>query len=195
MPPSQPAKRSIGQASLDQAASVYRQRLDCSAAFVDALPHGTYVPAAPWAFAAQPDGRRAWERAYQRVQSGETLKQIEVSGKASVSTILGYVLTALEHGFAVDLQDLARQGAEEGCSGPTRAEWELLARADAASAVDVTQNVRVVYAELLKSFVPAARRRLAKGESAQDTITLRAWYVKLMWYMALRRVGLQPTWR
>ena len=184
----------MGEAVLDRAASPCRQRLDCSTAFVDALPLGTYTPAAPWALATQSDGKRAWEKACQRVQSGETLKQIAASGKASVSTILGYVLTALEHGCAVDLQGLARQGAEQGCSGPTRDEWQLLASADAASAADVTRNAKIVYAELLKRFVPAARRRLAKCETADDTITLRAWYVKLMWYAALRRIGLQPTW-
>ena len=194
MPPSQPAKRSTGEAVLDRAASPCRKRLDCSAAFVDALPLGIYTPAAPWALATQSDGKRAWEKACQRVQSGETLKHIAAGGKASVSTILGYVLTALEHGCAVDLQGLARQGAEQGCSGPTQDEWGLLASADAASAADVTRNAKIVYAELLKRFVPAARRRLAKCETADDTITLRAWYVKVMWYVALRRVGLQPTW-
>ena len=86
-------------------------------------------------------------------------------------------IDSLEYGFAVDLQDLARQGAEQGCSGPTRDEWELLASADAASAADVTRNAKVMYAELLKSFVPAARRRLAKCETAEDTTTLRAWSV------------------
>ena len=184
----------MGQAPLEQPASSCRQRLDGSSGFVDALPRGTYVPAAPWALAAQPDGKRAWERACQRFQNGETLKQLEASGKATVSTILCYVLQALEHGYAVDLQDLARQGAQQGCSGPTREDWKLLASADAASAVDVTRNAKVAYAELLKGFVPAARRRLAECATADDMTTLRAWYVKLMWYVALRRVGLQPTW-
>ena len=78
-----------------------------------------------------------------------------------------------------------------GWYAPTR---RRLASADAACAADVTQNAKVVYAELLKSFVPAARRRLATCESAEDMIALRVWSVKVMWYVALRRVGLQPTW-
>ena len=89
-----------------------------------------------------------------RFQCGETLAQIALTQPSGnpiqPSTVLGHLLTALTHGRHLNLSELQEQAVAAGCSPPSRDEWALL---DSAP-IDVVRTEKVVYAELLSSFLP-----------------------------------------
>ena len=126
-----------------------------------------------------------------RFQCGETLPQIAMtqpSGKPiQPGTVLGHLLTALTHGRTLNLCELQQQAVAAGCSPPSRDEWALL---DSAP-VDVVRTEKVVYTELLSSFLPEAAKSVAQ-RSESDKEKLGTWYPKVAWFLALRRIGCAP---
>ena len=103
------------------------------------------------------------------------------------STVLGHLLTALTHGRTLNLCELQQQAVAAGCSPPSRDEWDLL---DSAP-VDVVRTEKVVYTELLSSFLPEAAKPVAQ-RSESDKEKLGTWYPKVAWFLALRRIGCAP---
>ena len=79
------------------------------------------------------------------------------------------------------------QAVAAGCSPPSRDEWDLL---DSAP-VDVVRTEKVVYTELLSSFLPEAAKSVAQ-RSESDKEKLGTWYPKVAWFLALRRIGYAP---
>eukprot|EP00966_Prymnesium_polylepis_P242914 5617868-Prymnesium_polylepis.1 len=101
-------------------------------------------------------------------------------------------MTALTQGRRLDLARLGQQGAAQQLGTPSSAEWEQLRDAEAAAAVDVAKQEKVNQTELLKTFLPQAEKEFAERTEA-DKAVLYGWFSKVGWYMALRRVGLQPS--
>lgn len=160
------------------------------------LPPGTFQPQT-WTL-AKVDGKKvqAWEASWQRFQSGDKLQAIaltQTSGKPiQPSTVLGHLLTALTHGRALDLSELVQQAAVLGCAPPTRGEWEQLSEAAAAATIDVVKKEKVVHAELLNGFLPQAAKPVAQ-RTESDKAILGVWYPRVAWYIALRRIALDPS--
>ena len=71
-------------------------------------------------------------------------------------------------------------------------EWRQLCGAEADIAIDVTKVDKVNQTELLKAFLPVVAKPAA-DRTAQETATISVWHAKVMWFLALRRVGLAPT--
>ena len=55
----------------------------------------------------------------------------------------------------------------------------------------MVRTKKVVYTELLSSFLPEAAKSVAQ-RSESDKEKLGAWYPKVAWFLALRRIGYAP---
>ena len=133
----------------------------------------------------------AQEAAWLRLQEGETISQIanaQPSGKPiAPRTVINYILAAYSQGRPIDVQRFAAECATHHCERPSSTEVEQLRWAEAMAAVNVTE-ADVNQTALLKTFLPEAAKP-ANERTAMEKATLTAWHVKVVWFVALRRVG------
>ena len=112
------------------------------------LPSGITKPK-PWENAVYKQGKtlKPWEISYERFSQGQSveaiaLNQLDAKGnpKRAVlpSTVSSHLLTAMQHGRALDLARLASE-IKSSSPAPTEREWEQLDEAAAVSGVDVLQ--------------------------------------------------------
>lgn len=143
-----------------------------------------------------------WAESLERFTSGERPDSIAVtqsSGKAvQTATIVGHLLTALEHGRPVDIGRLASTaGASQVEAGvPNSDEWEALEEAEAAAQVDVTATGRVEMPAILKELrfpdvASAAEVAFADRTEAQK-LAMSAWYSRIKWWQSFKRAGFVP---
>ena len=162
------------------------------------MPAGTYQPKARWALANPPAGKKPpnWEASWKRFGGGESLEKIALTqenGKPiQPSTVLNHLMSALLQGRPMELQRLAQQAAAAQCSPPSQEEWDMLTSAEAAAVVDVAKVEKVAQTDLLKAFLPEAEKPYAERTEVEKE-KLAAWYPKCTWFMAMRRVGLTPS--
>ena len=159
----------------------------------------TFEPRAAWACAVQPDPSRklpVWVASWRRFQAGESIECIAVSPKGGKAiqpvSVVSHLMTALTHGRPLDLQRLAQQCETNACAPPTRDEWARLVVAEASAGVDVVANAKVGQVELLKPILPEAAKPFIDRTEVEKA-RMGAWYAKTYWYLALRRVELQPS--
>ena len=159
----------------------------------------TFEPRAAWACAVQPDPSRklpVWVASWRRFQAGESIECIAVSPKGGKAiqpvSVVSHLMTALTHGRPLDLQRLAQQCETNACAPPTRDEWARLVVAEASAGVDVVANAKVGQVELLKPILPEAAKPFIDRTEVEAT-RYRAWCTKTLWYLALRRIELQPS--
>ena len=134
----------------------------------------------------------AAEESFTRFQAGESLQQIAAvgpSGKAiAPRTVVNYILAAFKQGQTLDLARFERQCAELGYAPPSETEWKQLLTAfdQRMSHADITQT------HLLMTFLPEAAKPRAERTAAEQA-TVTSWHQKAAWFLALRRVGRQPS--
>ena len=118
------------------------------------------------------------------------------SGKPiTTNTVISHGVTALTYGRPVDIQRLASFGASSGGGGgglPTMRDWERLRDAEVSLQVDVSLDEKAGASQLLADFLPAAATAFDQRTEA-DKASLAPWWEKVRWYLALRRVGYEPT--
>lgn len=142
-----------------------------------------------------------WEVSYDQFVNGkhpQTIAMTQKSGKPiQVATVVGHILEALVQGRAVDLHRLSSSEPP-----PTKNEWIELVRCSAETGMDVTgdpttsgiDNDRFVMKDFL---VPVMGNAFAlkdfKERTPEESATWNKWMGCLKWYVALRRVGYEPS--
>jgi RecQ family ATP-dependent DNA helicase len=138
----------------------------------------------------------SWESSLQRFQAGEAVTAIAANNhgtKTSVlaSTVVAHLLTAFEHGRALDMARLARQAEAESCGPPDNAQWARIDAAAAQTALDLAKPQVGPLVALLTGRAPAepsVKANLTPAEALENG----AWYNRIKWFIALRRCGLEP---
>lgn len=146
-------------------------------------------------------GEAAWEASYNRFSKGEhpqTIAMQQKSGKPiQVGTVVGHILEALTQGRSVDLHKLS-----SSAQPPTKQDWETLTRCELETGMDVTGDPATSGANnerfIMKDFlVPVMGNAFAvkdyKERTAEESATFSRWCGNLNWYLALRRVGFEPS--
>jgi hypothetical protein len=162
----------------------------------DGWEHAVYKP-------AKKTGLATWESSYNRFAEGEsppTIAMSPASGKPiQVATVVGHVLDAVTHGRAVDTERLATF-----LPPPSKGEWEQLRMAEASNNMDVTADPNTSGPNGEK-FTMTEFLRPIMGDEFIDTPYLERtmpdkdkfghWCNRFKWYMALRRVGYEPSFK
>mmetsp|Transcript_31787 Transcript_31787/g.76977 ORF Transcript_31787/g.76977 Transcript_31787/m.76977 type:complete len:373 (-) Transcript_31787:150-1268(-) len=166
---------------------------------------GAFCPKNSWAYAVykpnKKTGKATWELSYDRFVEGQnpqTIAMTQKSGKPiQVATVVGHILEAIVQGRAVDLGRLALVEPP-----PVRSDWEEMIRCERDTGLDPTGDPatsgpageRFAMKDFLlpimgNSFVLKEWKERTPVESAKFT----KWCGCLKWYLALRRVGYEPT--
>ena len=162
-------------------------------------------PANSWRFSvhkpSNKTGMAAWETSYNRFEQGEhpqTIAMTQKSGKPiQVATVAGHILDALVQGRPVDLHRLSLVQPP-----PTKIEWEELARCELETGMDVTADPATSGANgdkftLTDFLVPIMGNEFvlkdSKERTREESAKFSNWCNHLRWYLALRRVGYEPS--
>jgi RecQ family ATP-dependent DNA helicase len=162
-------------------------------------------PGGGWKHAAykpvKKTGLASWESSYNRFAEGESPPTIAMSpanGKPiQVATVVAHVLEAVAHGRAVDLERLANF-----LPPPSKVEWEQLRKTETSTHMDVTEDPNASGANGEKFTMTEFLRPIMGDEFIDTPFTERSpadkdkfghWCNRLKWYMALRRVGYEPS--
>jgi RecQ family ATP-dependent DNA helicase len=156
--------------------------------------HAAYKP-------AKKTGLATWESSYNRFAEGEsppTIAMSPASGKPiQVATVVGHVLDAITHGRDVDAERLAKF-----LPPPSRGEWEQLQMAETSTNMDVAADPNSSGINGEKFTMTEFLRPIVGDEFVDTPFTERSqpdkdkfghWCNRLKWYMALRRVGYEPS--
>jgi len=155
------------------------------------LPNGPYQPTA-WKLAVPPKkASPAWEVSWTRFSRGEHLEVIAMdqpSGKPiQADSVLKHVLTALEQGKPVDLNQLARSKPP-----PNSVQWDQLEKAEAALGKSVVDDEKLNATMLLAVFLDGAAKPF-QDRSDADKAQIAPWFILTAWFIALRRTGFVPS--
>lgn len=169
------------------------------------LPDEIYTPSKPWEYAVYKPKKTTklatWESSHSRFLDGEhpqTIAMSPTNGRPiQVSTVVGHILDGLVQGRAVPLERLSSVSEP-----PNKAEWEQLLQAEAQSGMSVvgdpmtsgvggekftmTAFLRPIMGDHFLNKPYQQRTPAEKGKFAK-------WCRLLQWYMALRRVGYEPS--
>ena len=170
------------------------------------FPEGPpFAPEKPWEYAAYKPNKKTgvavWESSHERFLNGEHPQSIAMSpanGKPiQMNTVVGHILDGLVLGRPVPLNRLA-----QFLPPPTKSEWQELKEAEATTGMSVVGDPntsglggsKFTLTEFLRpimgdSFVdtPFTER------TVEDKAKFGHWCDMMKWYMALRRVGYEPT--
>jgi hypothetical protein len=161
----------------------------------------------PWEFEAykpiKKTGLASWESSYIRFSEGEspmTIAMSPVNGRPiQVKTVCGHVMTALLHGRAVDLHRL-----NIFFPAPTQREWETLYEAEISTGVDVRGNPvicgvgggKLTKTDILCPIMGSNFTNTPYNERDEEgKAKFGLWCDRLEWYMTLRRIGVEPTFK
>lgn len=164
-----------------------------------------FVPHAPWEFAVykpmKKTGKASWESSHERFLNGEHPQTIAISpenGKPiQMNTVIGHILDGLVQGRQVPLDRLATF-----LPPPTKSEWEQLENAEAATGMNVVGDPntsgpggsKFTMTEFLRPIMGDAFVDTPFNERAEeDKERFGHWCNAMKWYLALRRVGYEPT--
>lgn len=170
-----------------------------------AQPEECVVPKKPWEYSVykpnKKTGMAAWEVSYTRFKKGEHPQSIAMkqsSGKAiQVATVIGHILEGLTQGRPVKLDKLV-----EVADPPTKSEWDNLARCELETGMNVvadpTSSGKNGERFTMKEFLEPIMGNAFTAEDFKDRTPAESekwsmWCSKLNWYLALRRVGHQPS--
>ncbi|KAL9184374.1 LOW QUALITY PROTEIN: hypothetical protein ACHAXT_002460 [Thalassiosira profunda] len=145
-------------------------------------------------------GTATWEVSYDKFVGGthpQTIAMTQKSGKPiQVATVVGHILEALVQGRPVDLELAAADPP------PNRAEWDELVRCSVETGLDVTgdpatsgpNSERFAMKDFLAPIMGNAfALKDYKERTPEESSKLTKWCSCLKWYLALRRVGVEPT--
>lgn len=166
---------------------------------------GAFCPSNSWAYAVykpnKKTGKANWELSYDRFVKGEnpqTIAMTQKSGKPiQVATVVGHILEAIVQGRAVDLGRLASVEPP-----PIRSEWEEMARCATETGLDPTGDPatsgpageRFAMKDFLLPIMGNAFvLKEWKERTPEESAKFNKWCGCLKWYLALRRVGYEPT--
>lgn len=169
------------------------------------VPGQLFRPDNSWRFSVYKPNKKTgvavWEVSYDQFVNGthpQTIAMTQKSGKPiQVATVVGHILEALVQGRAVDLHRLSSSEPP-----PTKNEWIDLVRCSAETGMDVTgdpatsgiDNDKFVMKDFL---VPVMGNAFAlkdfKERTPEESATWNKWMGCLKWYVALRRVGYEPS--
>lgn len=164
-----------------------------------------FAPAKPWDYAVykpmKKTGQASWESSHERFLNGEhpqTIAMSPANGKPiQMNTVVGHVLDGLVQGRPVPLERLS-----QFIPPPTKSEWEQLQEAEAATGMSVVDDPnssglggsRFTMTEFLRPIMGDAFVDIPFADRTDDDkAKFGHWCEKLKWYMALRRVGYEPT--
>jgi hypothetical protein len=168
-------------------------------------PGETFTPTRPWRYSVykpnKKTGETTWEMSYVRFKKGEhpqTIAMKQQSGKAiQVATVVSHLLEALTQGRALELHRLAPLSQP-----PTKQEWDELARCEVETEMDVTKDPttsgknsdRFTMRDFLLPIMGADfTAKDYKDRTPEESDKWNNWCGRLNWYLALRRVGYEPS--
>jgi hypothetical protein len=160
------------------------------------LPGGITKPP-KWQLAAAPKTKNAppWVASIERFHKGESINVIafkQRGNKKSIqpATVVGHILTAFTNGYALDLTALQSQTEENVTKCPSMDQCDLLSAAYSKYQIDVATNCTYEPLDIIFELLgPAAEKdHLKKSETQRESE--RAWRMKIKWYEALKRGGL-----
>lgn len=169
------------------------------------FPAGVPVTPQKWEFAVykpiKKTGKASWESSHERFLNGEHPQTIAINptnGKPiQMATVVSHVLDGLVQGRPVPLDRLA-----QFLPPPTKSEWEQLREAEDATGMSVVDDPntsgrggsKFTMTEFLRPIMGDAFVDTPYNErTEEDKALFGNWCNALKWYMALRRVGYEPT--
>ena len=148
-------------------------------------------------------GLAVWEVSYNRFVKGDSPQAIAMSPTSGrpiqVATVVGHLLDAITHGKPVDLARLA-----PFLPPPSKVEWEKLYEAELSTCMNVAGDPNCSGLDGAKFTMTDFLRPVVGHELVDKPFTERSeadrelfghWCNQLKWYMALRRVNYQPTFK
>jgi len=134
----------------------------------------------------------AWENAYNLFMEGQhpqTIAMTRTPRPIQVATVVGYLFTALEQGRTVPLNRLAPLSAP-----PTKEEWESFLTSESSSGVDVVEDEKATYKDLLVTQMGEEFMEKEFSDRTEVEKELWAyWCGKLKWFITFRRIGYEPS--